>query len=49
LRGRSLAGRLDARHGRIAGTWELMSVTKDTSGNVTDACDSGPVKFTVRN
>ena len=45
----SLTGRLDARHGRITGTWELMSVTKDTAGNVTDTCDSGPVKFTVRN
>jgi hypothetical protein len=45
----SLRGRLDARHGRITGTWDLMSVTKDANGNVTDTCDSGPVKFTVRN
>jgi hypothetical protein len=45
----SLTGRLDARRGRITATWELMSVTKDTAGNVTDTCDSGPVKFTVRN
>jgi hypothetical protein len=45
----SLSGRLDARRGRITGTWELMSVTKDTAGSVTDTCDSGAVKFTVRN
>jgi|tagenome__1003787_1003787.scaffolds.fasta_scaffold20245246_2 hypothetical protein len=45
----SLSGRLDARRQRITGTWELKTVTKDAAGNVTDTCDSGPVKFTVRN
>jgi hypothetical protein len=44
-----LTGRLDARHGRITATWELKSDTKDAAGNVTDTCDSGPVKFSVRN
>lgn len=42
-----LKGRLDARHGRITGTWRLKSVETDAAGATTDTCDSGIVDFTA--
>lgn len=44
----SIKGRLNRARTRITGTWRNVFVERNAAGAAVDACDTGPLRFTVR-
>ena len=44
----SMDGRLNAARTKISGKWQVKATDHDTTGAVTDTCDSGSVSWTAK-
>jgi hypothetical protein len=47
VQGRMTGARKDSRTG-IAGTWRMIAVDHDTTGAVTDSCDTGMLTWSAK-
>jgi hypothetical protein len=44
----AVSGKLNSSKTSISGTWSFKGTEHDTSGAVTDTCDSGTIKWTAK-